>query len=118
VARAQFTQTFELYFGPATITPGVLKATFAGRRVISDQVRVQNPPYLHEVGYVTTNHPSVSAAIFVVPVTDGIIRIGTEDQIACPALGLAPTPVLWYETVAGIAGTPYIRVHYGRWPSG
>ena len=114
--RAPYTHTFELWSGPRAFPANVLKATFAGRRVVNSKIRFQSSPYFREVGYVTTDHPSVSVAASTRTALTIVAQIGTEDRIGCAALGLPLTPILWFETVAHIDGTPYIRIHYGQWP--
>lgn len=116
MARAPFTHTFDLYRGPRAFPPNALKAQFPGRRVLNTKIRFQSSPYFREVGYVTCEYPSVSVAASTRTLLQIVAQIGTEDRIACPALGLAPTPVLWFETVGFISGVPYVRIHYGQWP--
>lgn len=114
--RGEFDNLFDLFTGPLAPVPNVLKAQFPGRLVLNLRIRVQPMPFNREIGYVTCEYPLIAAADCTGPLPTLVLHLGTEDRIACPALGIAPTPVLWVETITPVHGTPYVRAHYGLWP--
>lgn len=113
--RNPYNHVFQFFRGPLSPTPDVLIAEVAGRFVPDKEIRYQGLPFMGNLGYVTTDFPFGAACSLLYEAPDYTLRVGTEDQIACPAIGLAPTPIQWVETVTPGVGDPYVRYHIGPW---
>lgn len=108
MARGSFNTTCDIYFGPGTLTPGVLKGTAACRLVLQDAIFVigVDSPI---AGYYMTIIDIIPIGMWSPP----FLSVDPElsDQVAIPSGTAAQYWVLWTESILWQSHPIYYRGH-------